>query len=216
MNINKNQLLNQLYCDWIQENPKYKGIFKKDGIINETEYNKTKIKILFIAKEANDKEVQKSGDFRQWMNDKFKYLYSIRLGEWAFGIINDFPDFASISKDDRKKALRSAAFMNLKKSGGGSIVCYKNIEDCLRNESALIRKEIKIINPEIIVGCFSCKSWRKYFLPEIICKEKPIDGISIGKWENARVIDFFHPSYRGSSAMSYALLRNVVSTMNKN
>lgn len=207
--MTKNELLDELFAEWIQENPKYTNIFKKDGVIDEDKYVNANTQILFIAKEANDNGIQKKGDFRKWWNETFRYQFSIRLGEWAYGVLYDFPDYSTVAKNDKKEALRSVAFMNLKKSGGTAYANYRRIEDSIKDEADLIKREIEIINPKIIVGCFANKEWWKLFLPEVKFSTKTIDGVSVGNWGNVKVIDFFHPSYRGSSAMSYAFLRHI-------
>ena len=105
--------------------------------------------------------------------------------------------------------------MNLKKSGGTAYANYSRIEECIQNEAHLIRQEIEIIDPEIIVGCFAFKKWWKIFLPDVQLNTKTIDGVSVGKWRNIRIINYFHPSYRGSSAMSYAFLRYIFNEMDR-
>lgn len=212
--MKKNELLDKLFQEWVQKNPEYLKIFKKDGIINEAKYNNANTRILFIAKEANDKGTQKRGDFREWWSETFRYQFSIRLGEWAHGILYDFPNYSTVSKYDKREALHSVAFMNLKKSGGTAYANYSRIEECIQAEADLIRREVEIIDPKIIVGCFACKEWWQIFLPEVKFSAKTIDGVLVGNWRNVQIIDFFHPSYRGSSAMSYALLRNIFKQIN--
>ncbi len=79
--MNKTDKLNQLFEEWENEVPEYKGKFIKDGINDEELFRLSKIKVLFIAKEPNNPK-QQAGDFREWWKEGLKTLFRI---DWRNG-----------------------------------------------------------------------------------------------------------------------------------
>lgn len=80
--MNINNALDELFDRWTKARPEYSGKFVMDGFINQEQYKKEPIRILFIAKEPNDNE-QKGGDFREWWSEEVKYGFSHCISEWA-------------------------------------------------------------------------------------------------------------------------------------
>ena len=201
--------LNKLFDIWVQRFPKYKDTFVADGVIDEKVFNRQNLKILFIAKEPNDPE-QEGGDFREWWQEEVKYSFSHRICEWAYGILNDFPPIEELPYDNdlRVRVMRSIAFMNLKKNGGGANADHESIQSVLENERELILEEISIIKPELIIGCIGrSKLWNILF-PGIKFLNSGFD-IKVARLGPYKFIDFYHPSYRVPRAMSYCLLGRV-------
>ena len=98
-----------------------------------------------------------------------------------------------------KKALNQIAFMNLNKSGGDATSDKNYFLDYCMNEDFFknICKEIKIINPEIIVfiGAKSYKNGDKYnFIND---EKKEINWLEV--INNRKVIDVVHTAARGSA-----------------
>ncbi len=98
-----------------------------------------------------------------------------------------------------KKALKQIAFMNLNKSGGDATSDKNYFLDYCMNEDFFknICKEIKIINPEIIVfiGAKSYKNGDKYnFIND---EKKEINWLEV--INNRKVIDVVHTAARGSA-----------------
>ncbi|MCH5320215.1 MAG: hypothetical protein J1E36_00530, partial [Eubacterium sp.] len=142
--------------------------FCKDGIICEEQFEKEKIKVLFIGNEPN---IDNKKDIEDWKKGKEFPLVTSQ--------ISDFNNYFDEHHDDWTGKLRQRiceviypamlephknafpvengwvnakkiAFMNLNKRGGKG-----NIEDHLKNYcneyKEYIKKEISIINPDIII-----------------------------------------------------------------
>lgn len=101
--------------------------FVRDGIINEPLYRQQKKRVLFVAKEHNiipKGQYQERPDdgYVEWWNEHVHLQLSHRIAEWAYGIQNDFPSFShALGYQLKHEALKSIAFINVKKSGGSSI-----------------------------------------------------------------------------------------------
>ncbi len=216
--MSKSDKLNQLFEKWQKVNPAYEENFRYDGIINEDCYEKAKHKILFICKEPNGKNHEGHiGDFRkEWNEEGAQYPFSYRIAEWSYGILNNFPYLDNIYNSENweipyKNALRSIAFMNLKKSAGKGTSEYSTMIKVLENreEKKYILDEIKIIDPEIIILGLT---WKELSIELINDIEWTNSGyqILIGKWGKRKVINFYHPSSRNAPSAAYSLLQNIV------
>jgi len=205
----KTTQLNLLFDEWEQKVNDYNGKFVRDGIINEKFYLQAKFKILFITKEPNNPN-QEAGDYCKWWAEALKYSFSNRIAEWSYGILNDFPDYDSIhtNSDSLSGAIKSIAFMNIKKSGGTGTSSYNMIMEHAKNNSDFIHRQIEIIVPNIIITGISWLDLRQMIFPNVKW-EKSGHGIEIGRDKTAKIIDFYHPSSRTAPAAFYSLLRNV-------
>ena len=210
--MTKKEQLNKLYTKWEAETPDYQGKFIKDGINNDDFYFKASTKILFLTKEPNNPK-QEAGDFREWWKEGLKYTFSHRLAEWSYGILNDFPEYEQMWHDKEwfKKAIFQVAFMNIKKVGGkGQSNCAEMEKHLTQNKKWLL-KQIEIIEPEIIITGLTWKKLRNQLFDNVEWKNSGYN-IAIGKFNNAKVIDFYHPSSRNAAAASYSLLENVINS----
>lgn len=207
--------LEKLFDQWVSINPEeYKGKFKKDGIICEDKFEKQKTKILFICKEGNKSKSEKSakeGDYRSWWNEEALYgMFSIRIGSWAYGLLNGLEDIQNLSDQEIKEGLQSIAFMNLKKTAGEHISNFTAIKKCIQKDKDLIIKQINIIEPDIIIGGISWEPlWFELF--DKIEEIKP----NLFKSNNKLIVHFYHPSSRGKGISNKALydnLRNLISS----
>lgn len=209
---NKTEQLNQLFEKWEMAVPEYKGKFVRDGIINEQLYKTASPKILFIMKEPNDPK-QETWDFRDWWKDEIKYAFTYRIAEWSYGILNNFPEYDEIwsKKNAAQDAIQNIAFMNIKKSGGIGNSESKIMTQHLKINFEFLHKQIGIIDPEIIIIGLSWNELRDGLFPQIKWYDSGYD-IKIGKFNNSKVIDFYHPSSRTGPAASYSLLQNIVTS----
>ena len=208
-----NQQLNSLFEQWEGSIEEYKGVFIRDGIINEPEWEKTNPKILFVAKEANQQGNVRAGDFREeWKVPGPKYPFADRITEWAFGIINDFPKFYDIFDAHYQYDiyLQKIAFINIKKMGGLGIANSLVLGQHFRSNVDFLSQQISIINPEIIILCLSFQElYRTSLFKGAYWKPTGYD-INVARWNNIKLIDFYHPSARNGPAASYSLMQNVV------
>lgn len=200
----KNNELNRLFDEWKSSRPEYKG-FKKDGIIDETKFDLSP-RILFICKEPNDKSLME-GDYREDWIAGLNYTFSRRIGEWAHGILNDFPrpDFGDV---ETHKALKSIAFMNVKKTGGGSRANHVEILNSIKRDMNFLHREISIIDPRIIICSLGLSEITKSLFPEMFWIETGYNVLFAFK-EDRVWVDFYHPSIPAPGSMSYTLLERV-------
>ncbi|MBA7541762.1 hypothetical protein ES705_34078 [subsurface metagenome] len=99
--------------------------------------------------------------------------------------------------------------MNVKKSGGGGNSNNAVMKVYAKRDFEFIHQEIVIIEPQIIITGLSWGSLRKVVFPNIKWQSSGYE-IDIGKYKQAKVIDFYHPSSRNAPAASYSLLQNVI------
>ena len=104
-------------------------------------------------------------------------------------------------KEDRaQNAIQQIALMNIKKSGGcGNSECNKMLEHVNMNFDFLHR-QIKIISPDIIIMGTSWNNLRDGLFPNIEWIRSGYD-ILIGKHNEIKVIDYYHPSSRIAPAV---------------
>ena len=212
----KTQQLNQLFGQWKKEVPLFKTEpFYADGIINEAAFNQNPKgkKILFLAKEPNATGHDKTGDksfVDEWNKEPLQTnTFVQRLSEWAYGIIHDFPPYESIGSN-KLSYVQKIAFMNVKKSGGGAYTDNKAMYCIVQPQCPFILEEVNIIQPDIIVACIS---FAGHLIVDIFGKVQFISSgynVQIGRYNNAKIINFYHPSGRNVPSAMYCLLQNVV------
>lgn len=205
--MSKNEELNALFMQWRTALGPEGIKFIADGIIHEHSYLVASTRILFLGKEAHEKGGG-GWDFRdEWAKDP-GWLHAEQAKRWAYGILNDFPPWEDAVRPP-ENALMHVACMNIKKTGGGSSSVYDDIAHHASTHAEYIRKQVSIIDPDIIIG-----GLRGYDLWSTIVGEQVtmevIEGIGVFRWGNAKALDFFHPSNRYPHSMSYALLSRVV------
>jgi hypothetical protein len=187
--------------------------FYEDGIINEEQFelNPTGKKVLFIAKEPNSTNHEKlevSSFITEWNEMAPNYPFAKRIAEWAYGIINDFPEFCRLPTD--VSYLKKIAFMNVKKLGGGGIADNTAIYQVVKTQREYLCRQIEIIGADLII---LCTSFHKEIRQSLFTDCNWVNsgyGVEIAKWNESMIIDFYHPSSRNVPAALYSLLQNVI------
>ena len=142
-----------------------KTSFTKDGIISEECYKNAKCKILFILKESNILDYQggKTSDednqicwYKDYIDGKVNDnipKQREKMGRMAFYLLHkkDFQNRETPTAEEYKKALQSAAFMNLNKRGGSKSVDLKRFDMYVQHYKAFVFKEIDLIDPDYII-----------------------------------------------------------------
>lgn len=204
MTNNYSQEIENLFAEWQamqQKESNYeaseiaKDSFTYDGVIDPPEYAKQVTKYLFISKESNIKNKKEQRPFRAdgdifWLRDvclqKEKpqkpnpSMFSNRLAMFANAIYS--LDFERVNKCH--DILNKVAFMNLNKRGGCSESKPKTIRKYTIKYAGFIKREIDMIEPDIIICCGSG-------LRDLLGKI----GICSPRYT---VIEVCHPSYRKS------------------
>ena len=206
----RTERLNKLFAEWKQKRKKEAERMCLDGIICEKNYERANPKLLFVAKEPNNPE-RPGSNYREGFSKEVKHTFSKRLCEWAYGVWNGFPslsEFDAKADTDKLEVMRSISFMNLKKVGGTGKADHEKIRSVTNRDKDLLRRQIEIIDPDIIIGGVRGISPWSLLFPIIAFQNCGFD-IPVARVGRVRVIDFYHPSYRVPRAMSYSLLGRV-------
>lgn len=204
--MTKNQEIDVLFQTINRKIPETLNRIKKDGIIDEEIFGQQTKKILFICKEANDPK-QNAGDFRTWWKEELWGIHANRVGTWAHGILENFPDLTSITTEDKMEALGRIAFINLKKIGGNSKSNLPEIVNHLRITKIELLRQIEIINPDLIIGGVTWNILWEELFPSIELVRIDEDVL---KWKDKHIIHFFHPSARKSNQFLYEELERKI------
>jgi len=223
--MRKNDYLNQLFDKWIDDSKQTIfpfNIFVEDGIVDENCFEGRKIlfalKDLHLNKEARE-IYQEQGriNMREHVFDKDDWRTWNPIALWTKFLLNDssapFEEEINDMSSLRKSYLSHIAFINLKKEAGDSSVPDKCVLCYAKIHSKEIRKEIEIIEPELIIACSAVvyEALRTYVFPKECKKE---DHISLcekmtryGHYFNAGnevkpiwVVQYCHPTNRGRGA----------------
>ncbi len=203
-----NEALNRLYAEkteaFLNEWKKHYGSdavpnrINEFGIVDEEKYD-AENGILFIAKETNGWDFSEGVTFLTWLKDiAIKKDFPLdgiarkhpqtwyNIARWTKLIQNPETDPNELIclKKDALPALRSIAFTNISKVGGGSTSkdAFWSLVESMREEDSVVfeilKKEIEIIVPKYIVLCGIQKD-------VLYCIE-----------HSAKVIEMPHPSAR--------------------
>lgn len=207
------EALQELYRPYLGGNEH----FVPCGVVNEEAYLSNKPKLVFVLREVNDPE-QKPGwsmvDFlcRQVSRGlKGHSIYPMwkRVGIWSYAIRNGFPRYRDLDSSlVAAEGLKYIGMTNLKKSGGGSVSDMEIIRKYAKATLTLWKRELEIMNPEVIL----CgRTYRIVSELLELKRQETASGLWYSIWQHdnnsSLIFAFYHPSYRGSSSMLYALLK---------
>lgn len=197
--------------------------FIADGLISPEDWNSQKRKILFVLKEAYCdrateyklcEKLRKDGPWGSVWN---------RCAEWSYGITESsvaspIPAYPDLNREQANECLRRVAVLNLKKSDGWSASSLSEIEKYAEYDRDEIKKEIEIINPDIVVCGYV------FSILQNCVYEKSLMGAGefAGKWNNnwyywttamtgrpTLVIDFYHPANHFPAVLNYYALTGI-------
>lgn len=205
--MNYKSLNKDLFRRWRDHNSEYNNFIVSDGIIDESQFEK----ILFITKEPNDPKPSESWDLALFLKKNLYGNYGARLSEWSYGILKGFPPIGEMPKKHHNY-LRKTAVINIKKSGGKASANHSILEKHLRLNAPLLREQIMLIKPEIIIGGIGRVDYWGILFPDGWNRTRTGYDIDVGKWNGIKIIDFYHPAYRIPRVMSYVLLEKVMNS----
>lgn len=155
----KNGQLNRLFRRWVRACGGRACDFHRDGIVDEAQFRRQKRRILFVLLEPNSKggrfDKHRGSDLRVlWHDVPLKKSLDRNLARW----IRLFLDGAGRStwkptQDETKAQLQRVAIINLKKLPGGGAADAEAIGAHAWQDRKLLRKEIGIIAPHVVVAC---------------------------------------------------------------
>jgi len=186
-----------------------------DGIVDPERFLSAKYKILWILKEPYDdfddegvpfgggwdlKEVLKSKNSIQEYEGGKPTFKPMLYTSW--GILNNFclwNDMGNVEKDiSMMEALKSIAYINVKKIPGHKSSYYKVIQDAYDQHKNILLKQIEYINPDIIIG----GSTLGLFLNDLqLSRNETVRHRGINYFiKNGKIfIEAYHPAQRTSS-----------------
>lgn len=182
-----------------------------DGVINEKEYLDSKYKILYIMKEVNS--YQNGG----WSLAEFISNGAIpqtwdNIARWTEGILNlekDFDwEYLSRANDLRRSIyLKKIASINLKKTPGRHTSIYNEIRLATKNNKEIIKKQVDIYQPDIIICCGTSGLFVKDCLESGLTWQMTSRGIEYMILDNTIIVSFSHPEARvADQYLYYALI----------
>lgn len=205
--------LQELYEPYLQGNEH----FVPCGVVDEEAYLSSEPKLVILLREVNDPQQKRGwsvpgflrGQVRRGLDGKSIYPMWKRVGIWSYAIHNGFPRYKDLdSSRTAVEGLKLIGMTNLKKSGGGGLSNMKVIRKCAEETVGLWKQELEIMDPEIIL----CGRTYRIVTELLGLKHKQMaSGLWYSIWQRcdrcSLVVQFYHPSYRGSSHMLYALLK---------
>lgn len=140
-----------------------------DGVIDPERFLSAKYKILWILKEPYDDFDDDGVPFGGGWHLKDAILPKQKFQEFtggrktfepmiytSWGILNNFclwNDMNDVAKDPSMlEALKSIAYINVKKLPGHKASYYKTINEAYAKHKDILLKQISLINPDIIIG----------------------------------------------------------------
>ena len=206
----KKKQLDDLFIEWEDSVPGYKGHFKKDGIINEDLFEIQGLKLLFIGKEPHDED-QSPGNYRKWWGGGAVDKLSTGIGKWAYWILSDFTSPPPTSNNDRDNSIKKIAFLNIKKTGGGRVSSLYEICSHLELNRTYLKRELDIIQPDIIISCFI--TWPGFIEKFMRSGFEKVNhhGFYVYTWRGYKMIDHYHPSqFTISDYKNFELLKELI------
>lgn len=131
--------------------------FRRDGIIDEEVFRKEHTKILFISSEANDDEYSAKLNTSPNTVDDYINYHINRHDDWKGRMRERLSELYKVLSHTDRKSLENPdaalhfAVMDINKRGGRSVIGNdSHLENYCKQYAPFIRKEIEIINPDIV------------------------------------------------------------------
>jgi hypothetical protein len=215
--MTRTERLNELFSEWKASKSDYAGNLCPDGIVDEECYEKAARRVLFVLKEPNAHHEDLCDHARNFAQGTDKTNPTWRnLAYWSYGILRGFPLFSRVKDDPAyPQILYEIAVMNLKKTPGVSSA--KETEICRfaldSTNQVFIRREFKIIAPQIIVSCVGTETRVDNLheaLRSLLAPGTPWlrsqNGVSYLRFEAGLLVAFAHPAGRFAEADLYNYL----------
>lgn len=212
--MEKTMMLDKLFDKWMAMH-KF-DVFCKDGIVDEKAYSEAEIKVLFILKDMHLKyDIEK---YKELGYVDMRMLVPSEGGMW-----NAVESWAEAFFDSKEEALTKIAFLNLKKEYGKETVSDCCIMHCSKRDKELIKEEIEIISPDVIIACshivYECL--KDIFDTPEECTEKFVfndkmqgygecfDIGALNSEKAVRVVHYRHPAMSGAKEVHQENMRKI-------
>jgi hypothetical protein len=175
----------------------YENDIVLDGITDIDNYINSEEKILWILKEPDGGGF----DLRDFHKDLCKYnlwrkTYKLVI-KVSYAIHSKIYDYKNIPNEfDIMGIMNKIAFINIKKSGGGSRSYYKIINDYFNRDKELLLEQIKCLEPTTIINCSGVYGLSEILKTADINKNNTDNIFSAALFDNGIIINAQHPNCR--------------------
>ena len=170
-----------------------------DGVVDSKKYLECQVKVLYVLKEVNGGE---NWDLRKFLRDGAQWRTWNNIVRWQYGIGNinldaKFSQVNNVDENKRKEYLKHIAVLNIKKEPGGASSKMSEIWSYSWEDRELIKNQIEIYNPDIIMCCGTGKIVQKRYLAGKFEEwNETKNGIKYKNINNCLIIDYYHPQNR--------------------
>lgn len=223
-----NQRLNRLFARWEKEFGSGGKKFCRDGVMFKGKryqnkdgwwgriegdanqrWHKASNRILFLMKEPNR---NRGEDMREWIGrqgeEVVKEGFFSNIALWLYGLsrVDAFGNYMAFREANDAKAYTNAfdtlplAIVNIKKASGGRTVANDTLAAYLKraNNAAYLRKEIEILQPNIVIcgggSGLVITVAREVIYPKIVFTE--VDGdVCFNTKARLVLLNSYHPSW---------------------
>lgn len=190
-----------LIKEWKNNRPDYED-FSDDGILIEEIWSQTIPKVLFLLKEPNSDFVHIRGNSYSPKSGN-SHVFWRNINIWQY-ILSEFWNDRVPSLDKikivKEKDVNSIAYVNLKKCNeNNSISKLQNIREYVLNDNLFLKRQLELINPDIILCCGTMKFYKELFSSQFISQ-------NVYRTKDWLVVDFYHPSCRIGYKKTFDLL----------
>jgi hypothetical protein len=199
-------LENELFAEWKKTNKN----FSTDGVVNESLYNVSCKKLLFILKETN--KAGEDFDLRSFLANGGRPQSWDNVTRWVMGIRSldtdiKWSDIESIDQEQRKTNLSTIAVINMKKETGGHTTDHKKFRETVKREKELIKRQIDLYDADYIILCGAIVA--EGF--DVAChsrfagtRKTTFKGISFVEYAKGKfAISYAHPEARVDDSLLY-------------
>ena len=218
-----------LFQEWKRKYPLSAGIgFFRDGVPSPDVYLGTKVRTIFVLREANFGGHQKDYDFREELRNSPHPFWKQKVAPWCFGLANHTTGVDEIwsrarsIKDDKGhciEVLNQFGYIQIKKAPGHSVAKASEVEQFARDDKDLIRRQVAVYRPNVMIACglghpntfnlllgevFNCPSGGQR-IPETGSRYAEISDPALSP-DSIFVIEAPHPSHRSSREKAFRKL----------
>jgi hypothetical protein len=164
----------------------------KDGILNPSKFDRNN-GILFILKETNGYAKPLS----ELLEDGPRHQMWHTLSRWAYGLQNPDIQFHTLTKSQLTEALHKVAVINLKKIPGKAVAKPSEILAAAKRDHQFLLKQIKCINPKLIITCKTFIGLRQILAIKDVDKKVKTYTYNDDSL-NCNIIAWIHPNRKNS------------------
>lgn len=199
----------ELFRQWRAKRP----AFVADGVVDESEYQKAPVKLVYILKEVNDPGGG-NWDLREFLHGGGQSRTWDAIARWTKGIYalprqQNWRHIEVVEKATREMALKTIVAVNIRKEPGGQEADDTTLEKAANDDQEFLAGQLALYTPSLFVCCGT--GWLVsglLDLPQVDRWQKTARGVPYA-WtdDETPVIDFVHPEARISKPLvHYALL----------